>query len=215
MPPHHSAPLVQTATVVLIHGLYLHGLSMGLLARRLRQVGYRTALFSYPSLRYSVPASAQKLAEYTTPLHASVLHFVAHSLGGLVVRALLDSGVELPPGRVVTLGTPHQGSHVARVMAGTRLKAVLGHSIDQGLLETGAAWPAGRELGSLAGTLNVGLGRIFSVPPPADGAVAVAETRAPGMTDHVCLPVSHTGLLFAARVAEQVCYFLESGRFRH
>jgi pimeloyl-ACP methyl ester carboxylesterase len=200
---------------VLIHGLYLHGLSLGLLAHRLRRAGYRTVLFSYPSLRNSVPASAQALAERVAALDTPRVHFVAHSLGGLIVRHLLISTAAVPPGRTVTLGTPHQGSRVARLLSGGKLKGLLGRGIEQALLDPPTAWPAGRELGSLAGTLNVGLGRLFSVPAPADGTVTVAETRSPGMTDHVCVPVSHTGLLFSARVAEQVRSFLDTGRFRH
>ena len=62
----------------------------------------------------------------------------------------------------------------------------------------------------------MGLGRLFgTVPAPADGIVTVAETCLPGMTEHICLPVSHAGMLLSPTVAVQVCAFLATGRFCH
>ncbi len=206
----------QQETVVLIHGLYLRGFCMALLARRLQQSGYHTVLFSYPSLQNPVPANALALAARVKTLTTPVVHFVAHSLGGLIVRHLVARETTLPPGRVVTLSTPHQGSQVARQLYAGRLRFILGHSIEQGLLGDVPPWPAGRELGSLAGTLNVGLGWLFGpVPAPADGTVTVMETYLPGMTDHLCLPVSHTGMLLSATVVVQAGAFLAGGRFYH
>jgi pimeloyl-ACP methyl ester carboxylesterase len=200
-------------TVVLIHGLYLHGFCMSLLARRLRRAGYRTLFFSYPSLGKTVPDSAHLLAQRLADLNLPVVHFVAHSLGGLVVRYLVAAMPTLPPGRVVTLGTPHQGSQVARVLSSSKWRRVLGRS-EQGLLGELPPWPAERELGSLAGTLNVGVGKwITPIAEPADGTVTVAETRLPGMTDHISLPVSHTAMLLSPTVAVQVRHFLATGRF--
>jgi hypothetical protein len=93
---------------------------------------------------------------------------------------------------------------------------MLGHSVVGGLLDGAPPWSGERELGSLAGTVNMGLGRLVTrLPDPADGSVTVAETRLPGMADHICLPVSHTTMLFAPAVAAQVCAFFAGGRFRH
>lgn len=89
----------QSEAVVLIHGLYLHSFCMELLARRLRRAGYRTILFSYPSLGKTVPDSAQMLAQRLMGLELPVVHFIAHSLGGLVVRYLVPTTPTLPPGR--------------------------------------------------------------------------------------------------------------------
>ena len=158
---------------------------------------------------------SRPLGEFLQTIETPVVHFVGHSLGGLIVRHFVDRTSALPPGRVVTLGTPHQGSRVARALHRGRLKFLLGRSVEQALLGDLPPWPPGRELGSLAGTLNAGVGRwLTRVPPPADGTVTVAETRLDGMSDHLCLPVSHTGMLTAACVAEQVRAFLAAGRFR-
>lgn len=205
-----------SATVVLVHGLYLRGFCMGLLAYRLRQIGYRTCCPSYPSRALDATAVADYLAAQVRTLSTSVVHYVAHSLGGLVVRHLLVQVPDLPSGRVVTLGTPHQGSEVARRLSNGRWRFLLGHSLDLGLLGDAPPWPSGRELGSVAGTLNVGLGRLLAtVPAPGDGTVAVAETYLAGVRDHLCLPVSHSGLLLSATVAAQVGAFLANGHFRH
>ncbi len=203
-------------TVILVHGLYLRGFCMAPLARRLARAGYRTVLFSYPSRR-STPAD---LVELGQPVLAAVttptVHWVAHSLGGLIVRQIFALASDLPPGRVVTLGAPHQGNQVARRLYDKGCKFMLGRSSELGLLGDAPPWYEQGELGSIAGTLNVGLGRLFGpVSPPADGTVAVAETYLPGMTDHICLPVSHIGLLFSSAAAGQVRTFLATGRFLH
>lgn len=203
-------------TVVLIHGLYMHGAMMIPLARRLRQFGYRIKLFSTPSVRRSPLENAHALAQTVKTLDVPTLHFVAHSLGGIVVWHLFQRSPDQPPGRVVTLGTPFQGSYTARTINAGRLRFVLGRSVEQGLLDRCPSWPFDQQLGSLAGTLNRGLGRLLAdVPVPCDGSVSVAETCIPGMTDHICLPVSHTGMLFAPSVADQIHGFLTTGRFLH
>jgi hypothetical protein len=77
-----------------------------------------------------------------------------------------------------------------------------------------AAWTVERELGVIAGSLSAGIGRFVSdLPEPNDGTVAVEETRIQGMTDHVVLPVTHTGMLASAEVADRTARFLETGRF--
>jgi pimeloyl-ACP methyl ester carboxylesterase len=201
-------------TVVLVHGLYTRGLIMAPLARWLRKAGYRTVVFSYPSVRRGPADNARELARCIAGLETDTVHLLAHSLGGLVVRHLFAGTPGLPPGRVVTLGTPHQGSLVARSLCDHKLGFLLGHSVEQGLLDHVSPWTGERQLGSIAGSVNMGMGRLVArVPDPADGAVRVAETYLPGMTDHVVMGVSHTAMLFSSAVAEQVCAFFATGRF--
>lgn len=210
-----NRPAVGREVVVLVHGLYMHGLWMGLLGRRLRQAGYRTVAFSYPSLRRVPVENARALKELVEALEEPVVHFLAHSLGGLVVRHLFARSPQ-PPGRVVTLASPHQGSFAACYLCERGCGWILGRSIEQGLLGDLPPWPVGRELGSLAGTLNLGWGRLMpEMPGLADGIVAVAETYLPGMTDQLCLPVNHVGMLIAPSVATQACAFFATGRFYH
>jgi len=203
-----------SSVVVLVHGLYMHGFWMGLLGRRLERRGHRVVTFSYPSLKESPEANADSLQRWLETLDSERVDFVAHSLGGLVLRHLLHRHSEQRPGRVVTLGTPHQASAAARVIESRGLGVALGRSRAGGLLGGFPAWNPEAEIGSIAGSVGLGLGRLIpGLPVPNDGTVAVAETQFRGMTDHLVLPVTHSGLIFSGRVANSCDMFLCAGRF--
>jgi pimeloyl-ACP methyl ester carboxylesterase len=204
-------------TVVLVHGLWMNGMEMSLLRRRLRAYGYRVEQFRYRTVGEDLEGNARRLNTFLQPFAASGrLHLVAHSLGGLVVRRLMHDFPQQPPGRVVTLGTPHRGSYIARrACRSGLLRRLLGMSLPA-LLGEVPPWGGERELGSLAGSLSIGVGWLFrGVPRPNDGTVAVAETQLPGQNDHRVLPTSHFGLLFSRYAALQVAHFLRHGRFVH
>lgn len=201
--------------MLLIHGLWMPGFDLALLQRRLSKQGYQCQRFRYASLRRTPRENAIQLAAFANRIEAPLLHFVGHSLGGLIIRHLFDYEPQRP-GRVVTLGTPHKPSHSAQMMYRAALLPLLGLSIEQGLLGGSPTWTGSHPLGSIAGTLGFGFGRIFpGLGNPNDGTVAVAETECPNMTDHISLPVTHTGLLFSKAVAEQAAFFLKEGRFKH
>lgn len=202
-------------TVILIHGLWMPGLDMSLLKRRLEPQGYRCHILRYASLRRTPRENARRLLEQCDRIDAPVLHFVGHSLGGLVIRHMFDLEPQRP-GRVVTLGTPHRPSHTAQIMYRAALLPLLGLSIEQGLIGGAPAWSSSHPLGSIAGTLGLGLGRLIpGLAKPNDGTVAVAETECPGMVDHIKLPLTHTSLLFSRVAAEQTARFLREGHFDH
>jgi pimeloyl-ACP methyl ester carboxylesterase len=206
----------QRETVVLVHGLYVHGLWMRLLEYWLEQAGYNTVNFSYPSITRSPADNAEDLHATLERLDAPAVHFLAHSMGGLVVRHLFHHYPRQRRGRVVTLGTPHQGSYAARIMHGSGLGVFVGRGLEDGLLGDAPAWTAPNLLGSIAGTLNIGVGLLFpGMPAPADGMIAVVETQLPGMADHICLPVSHMQMLVDPTAVTQACAFFATGRFRH
>lgn len=204
-------------TAVLLHGLYMQGSDMALLRRRLAAAGVDTHQFRYHSWRDSPYRNALALHDYVAALAAPRVDFVCHSLGGLVVRHLLGLARPLPPGRVVTLGTPHQPSAAARRLERLGWGGVLlGRAREQGLLGEVPPWPGARELGSIAGDLRLGLGCFIpGIPTPNDGTVAVAETRLAGMSDHVVVRASHFGLLLSRKAAAQTLAFLETGHFTH
>lgn len=203
--------------VVFLHGIWMTGLDMTLLRRRVRACGFATRQFSYPSVRATPRENAARLQRWLAGIEADTVHFVAHSLGGLVVRWLLQDFSVQRPGRIVTLGTPHTGSRVAaRAEHRPVLRRVLGASLDQGLLGDMPPWNGARELGVIAGTGGFGVGRFITrLNPPHDGTVEVGETRLSGMSDFVTVPSTHLGLLYSAPVARQVCAFLAGGRFLH
>lgn len=202
-------------TVVFVHGLWMNGLDMILLQKRLARAGYATRRFPYSSLHATPCENAEKLQDFRTSIDSKHIHYVCHSLGGLVVRHLFSAHPDQPPGRIVTLGTPHSASMAARqlnkIAPGRKL---LGKSIIDGLLGGVPPWQARHELGVIAGTLRLGFGMIIPhIPKPNDGTIAVAETRLEGMTDHIILPVSHFGMLLSKEVARQIIHFLKHGAF--
>lgn len=202
--------------VVLVHGLWMSGLDMVLLRRRLGHAGFRTWQFRYPSVRRSAPENARALADFGARVDAPVVHYVGHSLGGLVLLYLFRLYPPSRPGRVVLLGTPVSGSAGAR---GLRQRPggrwLLGRSFRGALDGDVPAWSGQRELGVIAGTFGLGAAGLLGdrLPRPHDGTVAVAETELAGASDRLTFHASHMGLLLAPAVAEAVACFLRRGRF--
>jgi hypothetical protein len=204
---------------MLVHGLWMVGYELGVLKHRLEAGGDLRALpFSYSSLAGSMSDHVRALIEFARSQPTGRLHFVGHSLGGLVILRALQVTDDLPPGRAVLLGTPLQGSQAARGVA--RLlpfgKAILGSAINEECIDaTHREWSGRRDVGVIAGSMGMGLGRLFAhLEAEHDGTVMVEETRLPGAKDHVVVATSHTGMLFSAEVAEQAAHFLRNGFFR-
>ena len=202
-------------TVVLVHGLWMRGWVMAPLGLRLRRCGFRVVTFSYPSARCSLSQNARRLSRFAAGLAGERLHFVGHSLGGLVVLQMLAEFPQARSGRVVLMGTPYRTSHSARKMARTAPgRSLIGRGLAQWLAQTAHPSGARREVGVVAGCRSIGFGRLLGgLARPNDGVVAVHETRVPGALDHAVLRVSHSGMLLSAAVARQVCAFLKDGHF--
>jgi pimeloyl-ACP methyl ester carboxylesterase len=201
--------------VVLVHGIWMARLSMVLLQQRLRRKGFETHVLSYPSLRGTPAENAARLRTLVERLSAPAVHLVGHSLGGLVILHLL---AERPPpavGRAVLLGAPVNGSAVAHLLARSWLtRHLLGRSVERGLLGEAPHLAAGRSVGVIAGTLSLGVGRVFpSLVEASDGTVTVAETHLEGASAHTTVPTSHAGLLLDGRAASATVTFLRTGRF--
>jgi pimeloyl-ACP methyl ester carboxylesterase len=204
--------------VIYVHGLWMNGADGLVLRRRVtRDFGMKTHAFRYRSVAGSVTDGAARLGEFARRLDAERVHFVGHSLGGLIIYRMLEQCSDLPPGRVVFLGTPAVASRAA---LGVRERlawasAVLGRCVAEELFtERSRCWAIDRELGVIAGTRKIGLGRFFAAfDGDSDGTVSVSETRLPGAKDFVALPVGHMGLLMSAKVAREAGSFLRDGQF--
>jgi len=204
-----------TEHIILLHGLWMRGFALGMLHRRLMEEGFRVHRFDY----MSVAATQEHIL---ARLHANIRHYapgpvhlVGHSLGGLLaLRACLEAQ-DLPPGRIVCLGSPLKGSAAARAFArlGRGGEVLLGHN--RNLLELGLEdWKGPREVGMIAGCMPIGLGAMLSpITGEHDGTVAVDETRVTGLAAHCVVETSHTGLLFSAEVARLTASFLRQGSF--
>jgi pimeloyl-ACP methyl ester carboxylesterase len=203
--------------VVLVHGLWMTGAVCALQRLRLARLGYRATAFSYSSTRSSLQQISSQLLTFTRKLHQPRMHFVAHSLGGLVVLEMLARHPELEVGRVVLLGTPCAGSRVAQHMARWKAgRALVGSALLEWQPEHATSVMQRCEVGMIAGTMSVGMGRLVApLPGPNDGAVCVQETQLPGLRDHLTLPVSHSAMMVSEGVMRQICNFLERGGFAH
>lgn len=201
--------------VVLLHGIWLFGSTLRPLARRLESAGFRPVPLTWPSVTGgpgpAVEAVRAKLRELA---RGGPVHVVGHSLGGLVALEAVREAADLPPGRIVCLGSPLAGSRVARHL--DRLpgaRRLTGRSHD--LLCGGICdCPRGREVGSIAGRVPLGLGALLGgLAGPHDGTVAVDETRLPGLADHCVIAASHSGLLLSPEAARRTVAFLRHGHF--
>ena len=203
--------------VILAHGLWVPGVVMRPLAARLARAGFRCHNFSYRGTGRPLEAHAARLARFARDVQdaSGPAHFVGHSLGGLVILEALLRHPETAAGRVVLLGTPVNGCYAGRRLAtypGGRW--FLGESEHLWRERRAARWSRAEALGVIAGTLPLGLGRLFGpLPGVNDGVVALEETALEGMAERVTLPVGHSAMLVSARVAEQVAAFLAGGRF--
>jgi len=203
-------------SVVVAHGLYMPGSELFLLRRRLVRAGFVARQFRYRTIVHDVDRSAASLAEHVAAVPGDTVHLIGHSLGGIVILKMIEHfGIERI-GRIVSLGSPFCGSVAAanlrRLPGG---KYLLGRAMAQANQEAAErSWNGARELGVIAGDRARGMGRLLGpLPKPNDGTVAVAETRLPGATDHIVLPVTHFSMLWSADVADQVVAFLRDGRF--
>jgi pimeloyl-ACP methyl ester carboxylesterase len=203
--------------VILVHGLWMSGLQLTMIRRRLEADGALRALFfTYPTIVGSMSDHVRRLLDWVHAHPSERLHFVGHSLGGLVILRALQVTDDLPPGRAVLLGSPLQGSRTAQRFARLPFgRALLGGALAEECIEwSPREWSGRRDVGIIAGSMGVGIGRLFGALEDAhDGTVRVEETRLPGAKDHIVVAASHTGLLLSAEVAAQTRHFLEHGEF--
>ena len=207
-----------TEHVLLLHGIHMHAWTMLPFARLLKQQGLDVETFGYYSIWQTHEAHCAALAEAVEDFFRrhpqQPLHFVGHSLGGLVLRRFAAARPDLVRGRIVTLGTPHRGSRTAETIRHRGLGMPLLGGASREMLDGNLPpLPEGVMLGSIAGNAPMGVGRLFGLHGENDGTVLVAETRCGGMADHIVLPVTHTGMLNDGETAHQAAVFLRQGSF--
>lgn len=210
--------------VILLHGLARTDLSMKAMAIALADEGYLVINHCYPSRTQSI----QLLAEQEIPKALSEcpesirkIHFVTHSMGGILLRQYLVKKSIPSMGRVVMLGPPNQGSEVVdklnRYAFFKLLNGPAGLQLGtscQSVPNSLGAWPAhAGELGVIAGKQSINLFLSLMIPGIDDGKVSVARTMVEGMHDHKIMPTTHPMMVRNKRVIAQVKRFLQAGQF--
>jgi pimeloyl-ACP methyl ester carboxylesterase len=209
--------------VVLLHGLARTASSMNRMERELAAAGYATANIDYPSREYTVEA----LAEMAVPSGidacrdrdgVDTIHFVTHSLGGILVRQYLSEHDIPDLGRVVMLGPPNQGSAAVDELQDLPgfdwLNGPAGRQLGKGdqsvPLRLG---PADFELGIIAGNRTIDPITSAVLDNPDDGRVSVEDTKLEGMADFVIVEHSHAFMMRMDRTIELTKAFLATGSF--
>lgn len=206
--------------VILLHGLARSSGSLTKLAAVLTAEGFCTVNYDYPSTRHTI----EKLAEDAISDALSqcpegrTVHFVTHSMGGILLRQYLSVRKIDNLGRVVMLGPPNKGSQVV-----DKLQNVPGFQLINGpagmQLGTGEMsiptllGAADFEVGIIAGTRSINLILSTMLPGQNDGKVSVENTRLEGMSDHLALPVTHPFMMKNNAVIRQVVHYLREGEF--
>jgi len=208
--------------VVILHGLGHTPFWMRPLELRLQAAGYTTLNLGYAGRSRPFAEIIDELADPVAAFAATLLgdvHFVGHSMGGLVIRALLHARTPANLGRVVMLGTPNHGSAIADLVVRLRLTRVVVGKAAPLLSENRTA-----DLEAVLGTPTYPLGIVagdfwvdgasgWLLARPNDGKVTVASTRLEQMADHITLPVGHTFMPWQPSVVAQTIAFLCNGRF--
>lgn len=207
----------------MLHGLARSSTSFFIMETALESIGYDVVNMDYPSTK----ADIESLTDTSIPVaialckNAKKIHFVTHSMGGILVRYYLKNTPEKPEnlGHVVMLGPPNKGSSIV-----DKLGDLPGYELWNGIAGTqlgteatsvpNSLGPAGFSLGVIAG--NKSISPVFSrlLEGEDDGKVSVESTRVAGMSDHIVLPVTHTFMMNSPAVFMQVAHFLREGKFK-
>lgn len=206
--------------VIMIHGLLQSSRCMADMGNTLRDAGYTTIDFDYPSTQINITEAASYLDRTVRSLEGfDEINFVVHSMGGLVVRAFAAEHNDPRIKRMVMLGTPNQGAEMANITQQYWIfRAVAGPSARQ--LRTGAAGLAPKlpvpnfEFAVIAGSRGTPAGWNPFIPGDDDGTVTVESTRLPGASDFSTVRSIHSRLLWNAEAIAQTVFFLKEGRLR-
>jgi pimeloyl-ACP methyl ester carboxylesterase len=217
-PPPESAHDVED--VVLLHGLGRTDRAMRPLEDALVRAGYRVHNLAYPSLVKAPAELVEDVAAQVEECCASArkLHFVTHSLGGLLVRALLAERAPTNLGRVVMLAPPNHGSEYGDLAREARLSevevapAIVALGTDPQSFARTLPAPS-YPVGVIAGTRTVNPLDPVVIAGPSDGAVSVASTQLAGMADFLALDATHSSIRRKPEVHAQVIAFLRDGHF--
>ena len=209
--------------VVLLHGLARTSSSFNAMQEALEEDGYRTANVDYPSREHEIAELASiavedGLATCRAGEDIEKIHFVTHSLGGILVRQYLSTETVDELGRVVMLGPPNQGSNAVDDLVGVPgfdwINGPAGRQLGKGEASVPLALgPVDFELGVIAGNRTIDPITSAVLEDPDDGRVSIEDTKVEGMDDFIIVEHSHAFMMRMQRPIELTKKFLRTGSF--
>lgn len=209
--------------VVLLHGLGRSAKSFARMADALREAGYDVLNVDYPSTDHPIPVLTEKFVKPAIDGHrkdaARPIHFVTHSMGGIILRDLARRFRPENLGRAVMLSPPSQGSEVVDFL---RKNGIVRKIMGPAFLQLGTEPdsfvnrlpPVDFEVGVITGDRTINFINSMVIPGPDDGKVSVARARLPGMTAFKVVHRTHPLIMNADEVIADVLGFLGKGEFR-
>jgi len=209
--------------VILLHGLGRTAASMKKIGKRLTESGYRVWNHTYPSCRFTIEEIAgshiHKGLRECRDRSASRIHFVTHSLGGILVREYLQAREITDLDKIIMLAPPNLGREVAdRLKKNYFFKRIMGpagRQLGTGKNEKPESFrPIPGTIGILAGTKSCDPWFSWLFSGPNDGKVSVENTKLPEMTDFITVNHGHAFMMKCEDVIRQILYFLGNSKFR-
>lgn len=197
-------------TVVILHGLGRRGASMRKLAAAIEAAGYEDVVLDYPSTSHAIEGLVEKLMPQL-PIEGR-LHFVGHSLGGILSKYLAKRIETERRGRVVQIGAPNFGSELA-----ARAKVfspIMGPALEELSPHSGSD-DTGLDIGAIGGTAAFDAYRVLTgIEGENDGKVSLRSAfgNAPA-EKRLALPVTHSLMMQDKRVIKAVVTYLQTGGF--
>ena len=217
-----ASPDARQDGVVLLHGISRTALSFRKMQAALDAAGFATLNLDYASRRHPLETLAGYIhpaIEHFAARLTGELHFVGHSMGGLLTRAYIAKHRPQRLGRVVMLGTPNGGSEIAdRYRNFWPYRAFFGPAGQQLGTQRDAAVaailpPVDYSVGIIAGDRSIYPLASALLPKPNDGRVSVENTKLDGMNDHVVIHSAHPFLMRNGDAIAQTIAFLRDGKF--
>ncbi|MBP7190120.1 MAG: hypothetical protein KA998_02615 [Rickettsiaceae bacterium] len=205
--------------VVLLHGWAKSGRCMIPVEESLTKEGYKVQNITYPTRYYKIEDIVNKYIYPNVKTEGCTkLHFVGHSLGGIVTRYYIEKYRPKNLGRVVLIGSPSKGSEIVDKISGPYfINKILGPAVLE--LSTHSTFLSSLknpdyDLGIISGDISLNpFTSIFILPGPDDGIVSLESTKVEGMKDQITLSSTHVMILKNHTTHEEISCFLENGRF--